>query len=131
MLLVFKASSMKRACFWVFPPKQLCSDLIRQIKSLLSLNWQVLKILTVKFYFGSMPPFAHKPFLQSASKPLNAQCCTWGRSHRGRHYDCAYTVFTRFWCTPTQHITFNWSTTTTLLWGIDIRTRSSPKLSRI
>jgi len=53
-------------------------------------------------YFGSMPPFAHKPFMQGASKPLNAQYYTWARSRRGRHYDCAcYTVFTRFWCTPT------------------------------
>jgi len=37
------------------------------------------------FYFGSLPPSAHKPFLQSASKPLNAQYCTCARSHRGRH----------------------------------------------
>jgi len=32
MLLVFKASSMKRAFFWRFLPEQLCSDLSRQIK---------------------------------------------------------------------------------------------------
>jgi len=40
--------------------------------------------------------------MQSACKPLNAQYCTWARSHRGCHYDCAcYTVFTRYGCTPT------------------------------
>jgi len=50
------------------------------------------------FYFGSMPPFAHKPVsCKSLSKLLNDQYCTWARSHHGRHYDCAcYTVFTRF-----------------------------------
>ena len=42
------------------------------------------------FYFGSMPLFAHKPFLQSAGKPLNAHYCIWARSHHGLHYNCAY-----------------------------------------
>jgi len=68
------------------------------------------------FYFGSLSSLAHKPFLQSASKPLSAvsarsavcfcsQYCSWARSHRGRHYDCAsYTVFARFWCATTQHV---------------------------
>jgi len=42
---------------------------------------------------------------KSTRKPLNAQYCTRERTHRGRHYDCAcYTVFTRFWCTSTQHV---------------------------
>jgi len=42
---------------------------------------------------------------KNASKPVNAQCCTWARSHHNRHDDCAcYTAFTRFWCTPTQHV---------------------------
>jgi len=32
--------------------------------------------------------------------------CTWARSHRGRHYDCAYTgtVFIRFGCTSKQEL---------------------------
>ena len=34
-----------------------------------------------------------------------SQYCSWGRSHCGRHYDCAsYTVFARFGCTITQHV---------------------------
>jgi len=56
---------------------------------------------SLDLYFGSML-INHS--CKSASKPLNAQYCTWARSHRGRHYDCAYTAFTRFWCTPTQHV---------------------------
>jgi len=66
------------------------------------------KVFLVKFqvscldlYFGSM--LIHLS-CKSASKPLNARYCTGARSHRGRHYNCAYTVFTRFWCTPKQHI---------------------------
>jgi len=137
MLLVFKASSMKSACFWrfsrtfvfIFKPTNKNFAFI-ELTSFLSFDSEV-----PSFYFESMPPFAHKPVLHSqkdesralsadsykayrkrrafywnlscirASKPLNGQYCTWARSHRDRHYDCAcYTVFTRFWCTPTQNV---------------------------
>ena len=94
-----------------FSPEHMCSDLIRQIKSLLSLNWQVLKVLIVKFQASTLDQCHHLLInlsCISASEPLNAQYCPWGRSHRGRHYDCAcHTVFTRFWCTPTQHVQSN------------------------
>ena len=93
-----------------FSPEQLCSDLDRQMKSLLSWNWQVLKVLMVKFHAFTLDQCHHlliNLFCKSASKPLNAQYCTLARSHRGRHYDCGCyrpTVFARFWCTPTQHV---------------------------
>jgi len=94
--------------FLAFSPEQLCSDLSRQMKSLLSLNWQVLKVLSVKFQSSTLDHCHHlliKFSCKSASKPLNAQYYTWARSHRGRHYDFAcYAVCTRFWCTSTQHI---------------------------
>jgi len=64
MLVAFKASSMKRACFWCFFPEQLCSDLSGQIKSLLSLNWHVLNVFTVKSQASTLG--------KSASKPLSA-----------------------------------------------------------
>ena len=41
-------------------------------KHLLSLNWQVLSVDSEVPSTASIPPFAHKPFLQSVSKPLNA-----------------------------------------------------------
>ena len=39
--LVFKSSSIKCSFFWHFFSEQFCSDLSRQIKSLLSLSWEV------------------------------------------------------------------------------------------
>jgi len=97
----------------------LCSDLIWQTKCLFSLNWQVLKVLIVKFQVSTLDQCSHwliNLSCKSTSKPLNAmgarsavcfcsQYCSWARSHRGQHYDCAsYTVFTRFGYTPTQHV---------------------------
>jgi len=69
-------------------------------RSLLSLI-QVLNILIVKFQDSTLHQCHHLLInftCKSACKPLNAQYCTWARSHRGRHYDCAYTVLIRFWC---------------------------------
>jgi len=58
-----------------FSPEQLCSDLSRQIESLLTLNWQVLKVLILKFQASALDH--HHLFVnlscKSASKPLNAQ----------------------------------------------------------
>ena len=74
MLLVFKPSSVKRGCFWRFLPEQLCSNLSRQIKSLLSSNWQVLKVLVVKFQASTLDQCHHSfinLFCKSASKPLD------------------------------------------------------------
>jgi len=86
--------------FLAFSPDHMCSDLIRQIKSLLSLNRQVLKVLIVKFQASTLDQCHHLLInlsCISASKPLNAQYCTYARSHRCRHYNCAcYIVFTRF-----------------------------------
>jgi len=42
-----------------FAPEQLCSDLIRRIKSLLSLNWQVLNILILKFQASTLDQCHH------------------------------------------------------------------------
>ena len=81
--------------FLAFSPEHMCSDLIRQIKTLLSLNWQVLIVLIVKFQASTLDQ-CHHLFINlsciSASKPLNAQYCTWARSHRGRHYECALVI---------------------------------------
>jgi len=96
MLLVFKASSMKRPCF--------CRFLLNNKKfAFIELtSFKRFDSKVPSFYFGSMPPFAHS--CKSASKPLHAQYCTWGRSRHGRHDYCAsYTVFTRFGCTATPH----------------------------
>jgi len=117
----FQSIILETCMFLAFSPEHLCSDLSRQIKSLLSLNWQVLKVLIVKFQASTLDQCHHLLINLSckcASKPLNAtsarsavaygfwsQYCSWARSHRGRHYDCAsYIVFTRFRCTPTQHV---------------------------
>ena len=103
-----------------FSPEHLCSDLSRQIKSLLSLNWQVLKVLIVKFQTSTLDQCHH--FLinlscKSASIPLNAHYCTWARSHRLRHSDCAYSLLYLHASDVHQHSTFNRSQTATLLWG--------------
>jgi len=58
--------------FLAFSPEQLCSDLSRQIKSLLSVNWQVLKVLIVKFQASTLDQFHHLLINKSASKSLNA-----------------------------------------------------------
>jgi len=67
---------MKRACmFLAFSPEQLCSDLSRQIESLLSLNWQLLKVLIVKFQASSLDQCHHLLInlsWKSASKPVHA-----------------------------------------------------------
>jgi len=48
-----------------FSPEQLYSDLSRQIKSAFieSTSFKSFDSEVPSFYFGSMPPFAHKPFL--------------------------------------------------------------------
>jgi len=53
--------------FLAFSPEQLCSDLSRQIKKFAFIELTSFKSSDSKvpnFYFGSMPSFAHKPFLQ-------------------------------------------------------------------
>jgi len=63
-------------------------------------------VLTAKFQASTLDHCHHLLInlsCKSASKPLNARSCTWARSHRGRYYYCAYTVFTRFESTPRQH----------------------------
>jgi len=100
---------------------------------MLSLNWQLLKVLIVKFQASTLDQCHHLLInlsCKSASKPANAQYCTWARSHRGRHYDCAYTVFTRFWCTPTPHVQSKPSSDFARRHR-DFQSRSSTKLSRI
>ena len=96
--------------FLACSPERLYSDLSRQPKSWLSLNWQVLKVLTVKFQASALDQCHHLLInlsCKSVGKPLDAQCCN-ALEEEGvaafRHYDCAYTVFTRFWCTPTRHV---------------------------
>jgi len=63
-----------------FSPEHMCTDLSRQTERLLLLNWQVLKVLIVKFqassldlYFGSL---LINLSCKSASKNLNEQYCT-------------------------------------------------------
>ena len=61
--------------FLAFSPEQLCSDLSRKMKSLLSLNRQVLKVLIVKFQASTLDHCHHlltNLSCKSASKPLNA-----------------------------------------------------------
>jgi len=91
--------------FLAFSPEHMCSDLIRQIKSLVSLNWQVLKVLIVKFQASTLDQCHHLLInlsYISASKPLNAQYYTWARSHRRHHYDCACCcIYTLLICTNT------------------------------
>ena len=61
--------------FLAFSPEQLCSDLSRKIKSLLSLNRQVLKVLIEKFPAFTLDQCHHlliNLFCKNASKPLNA-----------------------------------------------------------
>ena len=61
--------------FLAFFPEQMCSDLSWEIWSLLSLNWQVLKVLIVKFQASTLDQCHHLLInlsCKSASKPLNA-----------------------------------------------------------
>jgi len=58
MLLVSKASSMKRACFWPFLLNNKKSAFIELTNS------KIFDSEVPSFYIASMPPFAHKPFLQ-------------------------------------------------------------------
>ena len=103
--------------FLAFSPQHMCSDLIHQIKSLLSLNWQVSKVLIVKFQASTLDQ-CHRLLINlsciSASKPLNAQYCTWARSHRGHHYDCALYLHAS---DVHQHSTFNRNRAAALLLG--------------
>jgi len=78
------------------------------------------------FYFESMPPFAHKSSCKSASEPLNAQYCTWARSHRGRHYDLLVILYLH-----ASDSTYNRSQAAILLWGTDFPSRPTTKLSRM
>jgi len=45
--------------FLAFSPEQLCSDLIRQLKILISLNWQVLKVLILKVQASTLDQCHH------------------------------------------------------------------------
>ena len=61
--------------FLAFSPEQLCSDLSRKIKSLLSLNRQVLTVLIEKFPASTLDQCHHlliNLFCKSANKPLRA-----------------------------------------------------------
>jgi len=61
--------------FLAFFPEQMCSDLRWEIWSLLSLNWQVLKVLIVKFQASTLDQCHHLLInlsCKTASKPLNA-----------------------------------------------------------
>jgi len=61
--------------FLAFSPEQLCSDLCRKIKSLLSLNRQVLKVLIETFPASTLDQCHHlliNLFCKSASKHPNA-----------------------------------------------------------
>jgi len=67
MLRVFKASSMKRACFWHLLPNNKKSAFI-ELTSIKRFDSEV-----PSFYSRSMPPFPHKPFsLVSLSMPNTA-----------------------------------------------------------
>jgi len=53
--------------FLAYSPEQLCSDLSRQIRKFAFIELTIFESFDSKvpsFYFGSKPPFAHKPFLQ-------------------------------------------------------------------
>jgi len=61
---------MKRACFWRF----LLNNGVPTNKCLLSLNWQVLKVLIVKFQASTLDHCQHLLIslsCKSATKPLN------------------------------------------------------------
>jgi len=61
--------------FLPFSPEQLCLDSIQQIKSLLSLHWQVLKVLIVNFQASTLDQCHHLLMnlsCKSASKHLDA-----------------------------------------------------------
>ena len=75
MLLVFKVSPMQHSCFWRFLLNNCVQILSRKIKSLLSLNRQVLKVLIEKFPAFTLDQCHHlliNLFCKNASKPLNA-----------------------------------------------------------
>jgi len=107
MLLVFKAPSMKHACFWRF----LLNSCV-EFTSFKSFDSEVKS-----FYFGPMLPFAHNLSCKCASKPLSAIsarsviCFLPPTLHLSKNSSrpqlrCRFlysTVFTRFGCTPTQH----------------------------
>jgi len=80
MLLVFKASATKRACFWRFLLVLAFSPtIVLRFKST-NKKSAFIELTSFKsfdgevpsFYFGSIPPFAHKRSCKSAGTPLNA-----------------------------------------------------------
>jgi len=96
--------------FLAFSPEHMCSDLIQQIKSLLSLNWQVSKVLIVKFQASTLDQ-CHHLFINlsciSAGKPLNAQYCAWARIIAAviATARLLYCIYTLLMCTNTASST--------------------------
>jgi len=85
----------------------------RQTKRLLSLNWQVSKVLIVKFQASILDQCYHLLInlsWKSACKPLNAISARSAilqlskKSSRPALRLPFYTVFARFGCTTTQHV---------------------------
>jgi len=117
MLLVLKASSIKCAFFWhcffkiilfQFKPANRKSALIEltSFQSLFLLNFQVSAL-------NESHHFLVKHSCESACENLDAisarsavcffsQYCSLTRSHRGRHCDCAFYIYTLLMCTNTR-----------------------------
>ena len=99
--------------------QRLCSDLSRQMKSLLSLNWQVLKVLMVKFPAFTSDQFHHLLINVPAKELVHlsllqvhdlqyafcSQYYSWANSHRGRLKIAFLILYLHCsGCTPTQHV---------------------------
>jgi len=119
MLLVLKASSIKCAFFWhcffkiilfQFKPANRKSALIEltSFQSLFLLNFRLSTL-------NESHHFLVKHSCESACENLDAisarsavcffsQYCSLTRSHRGRHCDCAFYIYTLLMCTNTRLI---------------------------
>jgi len=109
--ICFQSVINKTCICLAFIPEHLCSDSNRQIKSLPSLNWQVLKVVyseVSSFCFGSKPPFAHKTILQKSlwKSPCYNVLFATIIAVEEEVVVAAITIallrFTRFWCTQTH-----------------------------
>ena len=96
--------------FLAFSPEHMCSYLIRQIKSLLSLNWQVLKVLIVKFQASTLDQCHHllKTCLAKAQVNLSMPSITFEQEVIAAAITTArllYCICTLLMCTNTARLT--------------------------
>ena len=101
MPFVFEASSTKGAFFWRFYSEYLCSNLQREV----NLHW--------KTSFSWKPPFAYKTLMQDRwwkSRWFKSKICSmFFADYIAVEQEVivtvimiAFSIFTRFWCTPTH-----------------------------